>query len=497
MKRFVSVWFPFLCTDWFSLETPSLHGVPFVLRTSVQGRMMVTAVNKAAQQRGIFPGLTVADACAIAPDLVYKDDVSGLAERVLRELACWSIRFSPFVAVDAKEGLFIDASGCTHLWGGEQAYVHGIETRLAARGYESRVAMAGNPRVAWAVARYGSGSLIIEEGQEKAAIGSLPPEALAIADEEVSRLHKLGLRRIHQFMDMPRPVLRRRFGMQMLLHIDRALGKEVEQLSPVIPQMPYESRLFSLEPIVTADGIAMALERLLATLCGRLQREQMGLRSAVFKGFRVDNKTIQIRIGTQRPSYHVSHLMRMFENKLCLLEPALGIEVFLLEAPHVEPMPVEQHAMWEPRGSLADDRLAELVDRLMDRSGVQANRYLPAGRYWPEHSFRKTSGFNEEAEVPWITGAARPLCLLKIPEPVEVTAPIPDYPPMLFRYKGELHRIARADGPERIEQAWWEQRGEHRDYFQVEDEQGRRYWLFRLGHYETNRQAWFIHGFFA
>ena len=91
----------------------------------------------------------------------------------------------------------------------------------------------------------------------------------------------------------------------------------------------------------------------------------------------------------------------------------------------------------------------------------------------------------------------RPLQLLAIPEKIEVTAPIPDYPPMLFRHKGKLHTIIKADGPERMEQEWWIAGGRHRDYYYVEDEEGKRYWLFRSGHYETDKHRWFIHGFFA
>jgi protein ImuB len=61
-----------------------------------------------------------------------------------------------------------------------------------------------------------------------------------------------------------------------------------------------------------------------------------------------------------------------------------------------------------------------------------------------------------------------------------------------------LHKIIKADGPERIEQEWWLQQGQHRDYYSVEDEDGQRYWLFRLGHYDGNKAVqWFLHGFFA
>jgi protein ImuB len=56
----------------------------------------------------------------------------------------------------------------------------------------------------------------------------------------------------------------------------------------------------------------------------------------------------------------------------------------------------------------------------------------------------------------------------------------------------------KADGPERIEPEWWLQTGQHRDYYCVEDEEGHRYWLFRLGHYDAEKTyQWFIHGFFA
>jgi len=96
----------------------------------------------------------------------------------------------------------------------------------------------------------------------------------------------------------------------------------------------------------------------------------------------------------------------------------------------------------------------------------------------------------------WNTDRPRPVQLLSIPEPIQVTAPIPDYPPMNFRYKQKLHTVKKADGPERIEAEWWLQEGQHRDYYVVEDEEGQRYWLFRSGHYEEGHE-WFIHGFFA
>jgi protein ImuB len=139
-----------------------------------------------------------------------------------------------------------------------------------------------------------------------------------------------------------------------------------------------------------------------------------------------------------------------------------------------------------------------LIDRLAGRIGEQSiHRYLPQEHYWPERSLKAASFLQEKITTPWMADRIRPVQLLPTPEPIEVTAPIPDYPPMLFKHKGKLHRVIKSDGPERIEQEWWLQQGEHRDYYRVEDEEGRRYWLFRLGHYDDKTFKWFMHGFFA
>lgn len=124
-------------------------------------------------------------------------------------------------------------------------------------------------------------------------------------------------------------------------------------------------------------------------------------------------------------------------------------------------------------------------------------RYLPDEHYWPERSIKTAGSLLEKPQFTWRTDRPRPVSLLTKPEPIYVTAPIPDYPPMLFRYRGQIHQIKKADGPERIEQEWWIEQGLHRDYYCVEDQSGARYWIFRLGHYDQPESEWFIDGFFS
>jgi len=496
-KRFISIWFPHLKTDWFTLRQPELKNLPFVLRSPSHGRMIVVAANKVAESQGISVGMVLADARAVVTDLQVRDDKPDLVNKLLRRLGEWCIRFAPFVSIDPPDGLLFDATGCSHLWGGDESYLKDIIRKLSARGYDVRATMADTIGAAWGVARFAN-SCVVPVDKHVEVLMNLPSAALRIDSEIFERLNKLGLHRIHQFSKMPRPALRRRFGEQFLRQLDKALGQEIELIEPIHPIEPYQERLPCLEPIVTATGIEIALQQLLETLCLRLEQEQKGIRAAVFKCYRVDSKIEQIEIGTSRPSRNIKHLFKLFEIKISSIEPSLGIELFVLEAPKVEDLLPAQEKMWEGSGGLKDGRLAELLDRLSNKIGEKAiHRYVADEHYWPERSIRLATTLEEISVASWREEKPRPLQLLKTPETIEVAAPIPDYPPMLFKYKGKLHNIVKADGPERIEQEWWLQQGEHRDYYRVEDEEGNRYWLFRLGHYKNEMYQWFIHGFFA
>ena len=498
-KRFVSIWFRNLATDWCTIRQPALANTAFVLTTPSHGRILVTAASPQAQLQGVYNGMALADARALVPTLQAFDDKPQLAEKLLLRLAEYCIRFTPFAAADLPDGLLLDATGCAHLWGGEEKYIDSISKRLSKRGYAVRAAMAETIGAAWAIARYGKNELIIPGGKVATALLPLPPESLRLDQEIVERLYKLGLRQVSDFIAMPRAVLRRRFGPSCIQKINQALGTSMEIIHPVIPVELFQERLPCLEPISTATGIEIALQRLLDALCQRLRQEEKGLRRAVFKCYRVDGKIEQISIGTNRPTFNVQHLYRLFENKIASIEPDLGIELFVIEAPVIEGHTVTQEKIWNSTCALYDTGLAELLDRIEGKMGAQViHRYIPDEHYWPERSFKAATSIVETANTTWKTDRPRPLQLLPYPERIEVTAPIPDYPPMLFIYKGTLHKIIKADGPERIEQEWWIQEGEHRDYYCVEDEEGLRYWLFRSGHYTPDKKyQWFIHGFFS
>ncbi len=496
--RFVSIYFPHLVTEGMIRRRPDLKEMPFVLAAPDHGRMRITAVCQAVQSQGIHPGIAVADARALVAGLQVIDDPPDMAIKLLTGLGHWAVLFTPFVSIDTPDGLILDATGCTHLWDGEPNYLEDIRKRLEIFGYTARIAIAGTVGAAWALARYGKQPLtIMAPGEEKAAIRSLPPAALRLEAAVVDRLQKLGLYTIGHFMDMGRSILRRRFGTRLPERIDQVLGRKSEPLILLQPVEPFQERLPCLEPVVTRYGIEIALQQLLDMLCNRLAKEGKGLRKAIFKAWRIDHNIQTIAIGTHQPSHQPAHLFKLFELKIDQVEPALGIELFTLEAQQVEDVTALQAAFWH-NSSLGDHRLAELLDKLTGKLGNGVvHRYLPDEHYWPERSFKEAASLNEPPTTHW-PDRPRPVRLLKNPELVQVAAPIPDYPPMHFRHKDKLHTIKKADGPERIEAEWWIAEGEHRDYYVVEDEAGERFWLFRLGHYDgTKPHRWYLHGFFA
>jgi protein ImuB len=498
-KRFLSLWFRHLLTDWFTLRQPELKLVPFVLAAPQRNRIVITAANILAEQQGITTGMVAADAKAIIPGLKVIDDIPDKAEKLLKKLGEWCIRYSPLIAVDLPDGLILDVSGCTHLWGSEQNYLNEMVNRLRRNGYDVNGAMADTIGAAWAIARFGDNNKIILPHQHINTLLPLPPAALRLEQMALDRLQKLGFYTVKSFVGIKRSALRRRLGNDFLLRLDQALGNEDEPLQVIQPIEPYHERLPSLEPIRTVEGIEIAIKTLLQTLCKRLRDEGKGLRAAVLKCYRIDGGLVGADIGTNRPSHNTTHLFKLFELKIAGIEPALGIELFTLDAYKIENVSQEQEILWTSDScELENPELADLLDRVANKIGADhISRYLPYESYLPERSVKKARSLTEKPATAWRSGKPRPSLLLPQPEPIQVTSKLPDDPPMLFIYKGEKHIIKKADDAERIECEWWQSQRPHRDYYVVEDAEGRRFWVFRSGHYTDEGSRWYIHGFFA
>lgn len=462
----------------------------------------------------------LADARAMLPGLQVRPAAPAADRALLEELATWCERYTPAVAVDDSHpqdpggALWLDVTGCAHLFGGEAALRADLLARLRRQGLSAAAAVADTPGAAWAVARYDDPErAIVPPDGAGVALAGLPVAALRLAPETVAMLERLGLARIEQLYPLPRAALTARFGESLSTRLDQALGRVAEPISPRRPAPAHRAELAFAEPLLETPALAAVTRRLLGQLGAGLEVAGLGARRLALACYRVDNSTACVRIGTSRPCRDRRQLWRLFAEKLAQIDPGFGIERVILAAEVVEPLLPEPLA-WRQMGAGDLDQardLAPLVDRLSNRLGERAvGRLVPQASHLPERAQRWVPALEASpavpVAVPRLHGVApgRPLRLLPRPEPIEAVAPVPDQPPVLFRWRQAVHRVARVRGPERLAPEWWRTPDADpdaltRDYFAVEDTEGGRFWLFREGLYRAGAALprWYLHGWFA
>ena len=318
---------------------------------------------------GLFAGQKATDAAALVPGLVTADADPAADRAALTALCDWCARFSPAVAPDPPDGLFLDITGVAHLWGGEAAMAGDLITRLAANGIPARAAVAGTAGAAWALARFGGDETIIPPGGERRALARLPVHALRLAPPIASQIARLGLATIGRLADLPREQLTRRFGPEVVLRLDQALGGASEALAFRRPPTPWLSRLAFAEPISMLEDLGRVALDVAILLCARLEAQGQGARRFELCFHRLDGKVQRLAIGLALPGRDARRVARLFTPLLERVDPGFGIEVVTLAAEGVERLSQGQGRLDENREIAPEEGLAPLVDRLANRLG--------------------------------------------------------------------------------------------------------------------------------
>jgi protein ImuB len=461
----------------------------------VGNRNVLAAVCPKARALGLAPGMPLAKARILVSGLdIRAADPDGDAAWLARLGAFAARRWTPRAAISGPDGLWLDLSGVAHLFGGERRMCERILAFCKRLGFAARIAVAGTTGAAHALARFGGEPLLLcPSGREAAALAALSLAALRLDEMALGIASRLGLERIGELVAMPRAPLQRRFGLHFLLRLDQALGRAAEPFDPILPEQPPAILLRFLEPIATAEAIAEASAEALRQLVGILIESGLGVRRLVLACQRVDNNEQYQYINLARATRDQAHLRRLIWAKIEKIEPGFGIERLHLVAARTEPLAPRSVA-----GALAGEAvppdLALLVDRLAVRLG--ARRLYRLGAHESDLPERSVARAGPLAEVALWPRWPRPVRLLAPPEPVEqVMALLPDGAPLRFKWRGRAYRVAAADGPERVYGEWWREAAERdavRDYFQVEDENGARFWLYRREDF-----SWHLHGLFA
>ncbi|MDV4144924.1 Y-family DNA polymerase [Shimia sp. FJ5] len=478
-KRIVCMWFPRLASDRVLRARP-VDG-PFVLTLRESNTDRLYCLNAAAERLDLARGMSLADARAFCPDLLSQPARPDLDAQFLTALRRWALRYCPWVGHEGVDGLALDVTGATHLWGGEEEMLADMQARATRAGLTLRLGIADNRGAAWAFAHFGTGQDRLED---------LPVAALRLDDKTVTGLQRLGLRRIGDLTTAARAPLARRFGPALMERLDQATGLLPEPVTPEKEPPHYAVRMSLPEPIGLAEDVMGVCARLLAPLCDKLMTQETGARQLCLTLRRVDQGSQQVELHLAAPMRDPNRILPLFRRGVDAVDAGFGIDQIRLEATQVEPLAVQQIGS----AQAAPDQLNDLITRIGTRIGLEnVQRYLPADSHIPERAFSIAPAAFSAPQNGWSAPRPRPLRHFP-PEAIAATGP---RPPARFRWRRMTLTTGRAIGPERIAPEWWMSdeawRSGLRDYWKIDTREGRRLWLF----YTPQNPGWFVQGEFA
>lgn len=487
----------------------ALDAAPLVLIADTAHGPRIEAINRAAREAGTRRGMMLADARALCPSIATapSDPVGDLA--FLEKLAVWAQRWGPWSAVDAPDGLLVDVTAVPHLFGGEAKLLADVRAAFARRRIIIRAAIAPTAGAAWALAHYGPDGAILDRLEVERALAGLPVAALRLNGDVLTVLRRLGLKRLGDVSTIGRDAIQRRFrnrkspAANPLIRLDQLLGRVPEPLLPVTAhEAPMVQRQL-MEPIRYRSLLDEVVADLAEDLARVLEGEALGARRLELGLWRVDGDVAVRRLEMAAASRDPAHICRLFAARLDDIEAGFGIEMLRLRASWAEPLALAQ-GDFEAASEAQGTSLAACIDRLAVRLGQGAvNRPMAFASHIPERAQRwKPPLETEPASQGELAFHTRPLKLLDRAEMIAVLYATPDGYPQRFRWRGAVHEVARAEGPERIAPEWWRERGgaRLRDYYRIEDGEGRRYWIYRQGIIDDGRGGapdWFLQGLCA
>lgn len=481
-----------------------LRHKPLVLVQTVASRLVVAAASDEARGGGITVGMTLAEARALCSGLFHHEHAPQRDQRSLEVLGRWLIaRFSPVVVVQPPDALLLDVTGSERLFGGLPRLAGLVHDAVAALQVTHRLAIAPTCGAAWALASFGTtGVQIVSTEQIAAALHPLPAAALRLDHEMIVALHHLGVETIGDLVRLPRQSLPSRFGPSLLLQLDRAFGRVAEPLVPLAHHVRIQASLQFESGIDSPEIINLAVRHLLDQVTPQLAWRGAGARHMLIL-LRCDGSpTVTKTLSLSRPTRDAKKLLNLLQcatEGISVVTKIIGIT---LSVPSYERINDQQLHLLDGEEQVAQADVDALLERLRSKLGEEAvlcprlvESHLPEWSVqWerPERVTLRASPIREVASSP-----TRPRPLHLFPEPMEVRCVLSPSDedmglPVLFRHQGTSHTITQVSGPERIAGVWWAGRHKTRDYYDVEDETGRRFWLFRV----VETRKWYLHGEF-
>lgn len=449
---------------------------PLALATGPAQLRSLHAVNEAAIEAGVKPGMRLTAAHALCADLALHEYDPKAESHSHRFLAAWAYRHSSLVSRQWPGAIVLEASASFRLFGPWPRFEKRLREELDTLGFRHRIALAPTPRAALVFAMLRDGFALSDRDGLPPTLDRVPVRRAALPGDIGERLHRMGVRTLKDVRDLPRDGLRRRFGIELLDHLDRLYGDADDPLAYYQPPDHFDARVELGYEVESHQALLFPLRRLVRDLAVYLSSRDGGVQRFTMRLEHEEGHT-DVPVGLLAAERDAALLMDIARNRLeqaSIDRPVVGLRLLAKELPPFVPAARD---LFDTRPSQAVP-WPQLRERLRARLGDDAvYRIAPSGDPRPERAWRR-AGVDDDAA-----------CVADAPlRPPRPTWLLPH--PVPLRH----HDVRIVSGPERLESGWWDGDDVRRDYYVLETLHGQRAWAFAA---PGRRDGWMLHGWFA
>ena len=497
------------------LEQPSLSGKPLLLFIDERGAQRVRFASGAALKRGVRPGMTVAAASALEPEIERLRFDDAAEARALATLGETLLPLAPGFQVDAPEGLWLDASAA-HLSATEQGWAQRVVSACRNLGFRARCVVGEERFSTQALARWSGDALAVVPKGGGPKLPKLPLVALEegwLGDGAADTYRELGLTTLGELAALPAGALVGRFGSMGLEAARLCRGEDDSRFVADALRELLEEEVQLDWPAETLEPVLFALKTLVDRLCGRLQgRQQAAVRLSVTVGLEHGDPLV-VPLVLARASSESRLLVELIRHRLTDLtvqQPitTLHLRVDEASADHGRQLVLGDAPAGEVELEVVMSRLQSALgeDALFSASPVASHRpeaSWTAGPVALAQADEKPPLLEPPTEAPPAPPADGKWLKRKAKVEQHGTIALDAFaqrPPRLFREPSRLHaelstegvlqhvhlagrkrKVELLVGPERLVGGWWSPEPFTRDYYRLQLEGVGQLWVYRDG----------------
>lgn len=486
----LALYFPRLPLEVFSRGATSSE--PQAICQSRGNKAQVLICNASATALGVRMGMPLRAACALADDLKLYPHNEALEQEALKQIAAWSTRFTSFVSLSFSQTVLLEVAGSRVLFGSLDHLLEEVRNGLDELGYQVVLAVAPTPLAAVWLARAVQEEVVEHKAQLAGILGPVPLYCLQLSDKQFRSLNGMGLKHVADLLRLPRDGLTRRLGKELMLQLDRALGRAPDPQKPYVAPLRFRSRLLLPAEADNIEALLFAIHRLVAELGGMLMGNGGGVQELTIQLIHRDEQIdhdnndvthIDLRLAAlSRDADHLMSVLRERLERVALTAPVIEI---VMVANTILSLGSRHRDLFTKQGEGEHDWQA-LLDQLNTRLGDDAVYGLnQVAEHRPELAWRYGPVDGKAETHAELFFGKRPVWLLDKPMSLDSSG---DGRP---RFHGLLELNSDC---ERIESGWWDGKDIARDYFIARNPRGLQLWIYRE---LRGKYRWFLHGIFA